>query len=197
LIAAFLANPTEEIIFYVTYVALLLSEFIGAAILPRLRQRGGVKTTSDRGSRGIIFFGLVLAIFIGFEFANRGIALLPNYFFYIGIALMILGIIIRQWAIATLGRFFALTVRITEDHKVVSNGPYRLVRHPSYTGLLLSFCGLALALESWGALLVILLVYAIVIGYRMSVEEKLLEAQLGDDYRAYMKRTKRLIPYIY
>lgn len=109
---------------------------------------------------------------------------------------MIAGICIRQWAIATLGQFFSQSVRITEDHRVVSNGPYRLVRHPSYTGLMMAFSGLALALESWGALIVILVVCGIVFGYRIRVEEKLLKSQLGDAYSEYMARTKRLIPYL-
>jgi protein-S-isoprenylcysteine O-methyltransferase Ste14 len=183
-------------IFYVVYFTWVLSEFVGAGLLPKLRQKAGVASESDRGSRTAIFAGVFIAIFIGFWFAYSGVALLPGYFFYVGIALMLLGIAIRQWAIVTLGRFFSLSVRIAEDHKVVSNGPYRLVRHPSYTGALITFIGVALALESWGALIVIFVMFGLVYGYRISVEEKTLQTQLGDEYRSYMKKTKRLIPFL-
>ena len=89
-----------------------------------------------------------------------------------------------------------MTVRVAEDHRVIDKGPYRLVRHPSYSGVLITFIGLSLAVQSLGALLVLLSVFVVSYGYRMRVEEKALLAELGEDYSNYMKRTKRLIPYI-
>ncbi len=112
-----------------------------------------------------------------------------------GIFLIIVGVVIRQWAIAVLGRFFSLTVRVAEDHRVVDKGPYRLVRHP-YTGIMITFTGLGLAVQSWPAVLVLLLVFAVAYGYRMHVEEATLAFQLGEQYVAYTRRTKRLIPYL-
>jgi len=109
---------------------------------------------------------------------------------------MFLGVLVRQYAIAILGRFFSLTVQISEDHKVVEKGPYRLIRHPSYTGILITFIGLGLAVQSWGAVLVLLLFFGISFGYRMRVEERTLLSGLGRDYASYMKRTKRLIPFL-
>ena len=82
---------------------------------------------------------------------------------------MFLGVLVRQYAIAIIGRFFSLTVQIAEDHMVVEKGPYRLIRHPSYTGILITFMGLGLAVQSWGAVLVLLLFFGISFGYRMSV----------------------------
>ncbi|TMI39062.1 isoprenylcysteine carboxylmethyltransferase family protein, partial [Candidatus Bathyarchaeota archaeon] len=125
-----------------------------------------------------------------------GTGQLPDWVFYPGIFLMLLGIVIRQYAIAVLGRFFSLTVRVAEDHKVVDRGPYKLVRHPSYTGVLVTFLGLGLAVQSWAAILTLLIVFTVAYGYRMRVEEKTLISQLGEDYLNYMKRTKRLIPYL-
>ena len=78
----------------------------------------------------------------------------------------------------------------------MDNGPYKLIRHPSYTGGLLILIGLGLALQSWGAVLITLLILSLAYGYRIHVEEKLLVTELGDEYIDYMKRTKRLIPYI-
>ena len=109
---------------------------------------------------------------------------------------MILGIVIRQWSIAVLGRFFSGTVGTQKGQKVVKNGPYKLVRHPSYTGLLLTLLGIGLALQSWGSVIVMILGFVCTFGYRIRVEEKLLVSQLGDEYIQYMKKIKRLIPYI-
>src|SRR2546426_9294116 len=109
---------------------------------------------------------------------------------------MLLGVLVRQWAIAVLGRFFSLTVRVATDHQVVTRGPYKLVRHPSYTGVLITFIGLGLAVQSLGALLVLVLFFGISFGYRMLVEERALLSGLGQDYASYMKRTKRLIPFL-
>ncbi len=150
----------------------------------------------DRGSGGLIFFSVFATIFIAFSLGYSGTAPLPGWVFYPGIILILLGIMIRQWAIAVLGRFFSLTVSVAEDHKIVQNGPYRLVRHPSYTGALVTFIGLGLAVQSWAAILGLLLVFALAYGYRIRVEERTLSLELGTDYLNYMRRTKRLIPYL-
>ena len=79
----------------------------------------------------------------------------------------------------------------------MDTGPYRYVRHPSYTGALTIFVGLGLALQSWGAVLALLLIFAVVWGYRIHVEEGVLISQLGEAYVSYARRTKRLIPYVF
>lgn len=145
----------------------------------------------------LIFLGFFVAIPVVFSFGYSGLAGLPDWTFYPGIFLVLLGVLVRQWAIAVLGRFFSLTVRVAEDHRVVDRGPYRLVRHPSYTGALIALVGLSLAVQSWGALLVTLVVFGAAFGYRIRVEERALISQLGDDYVSYMKRTKRLIPFLF
>ena len=150
----------------------------------------------DRGSGALVILTVFISISIAFAFGYAGVGMLPDWVFYLGIFLMLLGVLVRQYAIAILGRFFSLTVQIAEDHKVVEKGPYRLVRHPSYTGVLITFIGLGLAVQSWGALLVLLGVFSVSFGYRMWVEERTLLSELGEDYASYMKRTKRLIPFI-
>jgi len=172
------------------------SEIFGAALVPRLRRHGATRVRRDRGSRVLITATIFLSIVIAFYFGYGGIGALPDWIFYIGIFLMFLGVLVRQYAIAILGRFFSLTVQISEDHKVVEKGPYRLIRHPSYTGILITFIGLGLAVQSWGAVLVLLLFFGISFEYRMRVEERTLLSGLGRDYASYMKRTKRLIPFL-
>jgi protein-S-isoprenylcysteine O-methyltransferase Ste14 len=172
------------------------SEIFGAALVPRLRQRGSTRVKRDRGSRALITVSIFISVLIAFYFGYGGVGALPDWIFYVGIFLMLLGVLVRQYAIAILGRFFSLSVQISEDHKVVDNGPYRLVRHPSYTGILITFIGLCLAVQSLAALLVLLLFFGISFGYRMYVEERTLLSALGQDYASYMKRTKRLIPFL-
>ena len=72
--------------------------------------------------------------------------------FIVGLVLMAAGVFIRQWAIVVLGRFFTADVRVRSGQTVVSRGPYRWVRHPSYSGLIVFFLGLGLALSSWASL---------------------------------------------
>ena len=184
------------VLFDFTYFVWIASELFGSVLIPRLRQRGATRVKRDRGSAALIILTVFLSISIAFYFGYSGIGLLADWVFYLGIFLMLLGVVVRQWAIAVLGRFFSLTVRVAEDHRVVEKGPYRFVRHPSYTGALITFIGLALAVQSAGALLVLLAVFSLSYGYRMRVEEKTLLAELGQDYASYMKRTKRLIPFV-
>jgi protein-S-isoprenylcysteine O-methyltransferase len=183
-------------IFDTTYFVWFASEIIGALLIPRLRGRGATRVRRDRGSEALILLTVWISLGIALSFGYGGVGPLPDWVFYLGIFLMLLGIGVRQWAIAVLGRFFSLNVRVVEDHQVVDKGPYRWVRHPSYTGVLITFIGLSLAVQSLGALLVLLGVFIVSFGYRIRVEEKTLRSELGDDYASYMKRTKRIIPYL-
>lgn len=185
-----------NLLYNIVVILWILSEIVGGRIVPALRRRGTKIARRDRGSVLLIVGGIFLSIIIAFLFASNGIAMLPGWVSYVGIALMVAGIIVRQWAIAVLGRYFSPVVGIQEGQKVVKTGPYRLVRHPSYTGALMIIVGVGLALQSWGAVLVLLLVFSITFGYRIRMEEKVLVSELGDEYTQYMKTTKRIIPYI-
>src|SRR2546429_2220636 len=185
------ASGLGLVLFDTAYFVWIASELFGAVLVPRLRRRGATRVKRDRGSGALIIFTVFISIILAFSFGYAGIGMLPDWAFYLGFFLMFLGILVRQWAIAVLGRFFSLTVRIAEDHRVVEKRPYRLGRHPSYTGGLITFIGLALAVQSLGALLVLLGVVSISYGYRMRVEEEALLLELGEDYANYMKRTKR------
>jgi len=190
------ASGLGLVLFDFTIFVWVASEIFGAGLVPRLRQRGATRLKRDRGSRALITVSIFISVLIAFYFGYGGVGALPDWIFYMGIFLMFSGVMVRQYAIAILGRFFSLSVQLAEDHRVVDKGPYRLVRHPSYTGILITFAGLGLAVQSLGALLVLLLFFGISFGYRMYVEERTLLSGLGQDYASYMKRTKRLIPFI-
>jgi len=190
------ASGLGLVLFDFTIFVWVASEIFGAGLVPRLRQRGATRVKRDRGSRALISVSIFMSVLIAFYFGYGGVGALPDWIFYMGIFLMLSGVMVRQYAIAILGRFFSLSVQLSEDHRVVDKGPYRLVRHPSYTGILITFAGLGLAVQSLGALLALLLFFGISFGYRMYVEERTLLSGLGQDYASYMKRTKRLIPFI-
>jgi Putative protein-S-isoprenylcysteine methyltransferase len=183
-------------IFYVVYALWLFSELVIGGIIPRSRRRGAPIIYEDKSSRSLIALSTFLSLTIAFLFASSGIASLPTGAFYIGIGLMVAGILLRQWSIAVLGRYFSRTVGVQEGQVVVDRGPYRLVRHPAYTGSLLTIVGLGFVLQSWGAVLVLIAFFGVAFGYRIHVEEGVLTSKLGDEYVAYTKRTKRLIPYV-
>jgi protein-S-isoprenylcysteine O-methyltransferase Ste14 len=156
--------------------------------------------TRDRGSF-LVVFG---SIFLGFTIANALASSVPGAtiqgarvaVFGVGLALMALGIALRFYAVIVLGRFFTPVVMVGSDQHVVDTGPYRWIRHPSYTGLLVTITGVLVASTNWLALVGILPILAGLL-YRIRVEEQALEEELGEPYRSYMQRTKRLLPFVY
>jgi protein-S-isoprenylcysteine O-methyltransferase Ste14 len=112
----------------------------------------------------------------------------------LGVSIIAAGAALRIWAVVTLGRFFKITVTIQPDHHVVDIGPYRHLRHPSYTGLLLIFAGVGIAFGNWLSVLALVAFPLAGILIRIRVEEAALTAALGESYAAYAARTDRLIP---
>jgi protein-S-isoprenylcysteine O-methyltransferase Ste14 len=133
----------------------------------------------------------LLAVFVG---GAGQILFVSPYLGYFGCLVMVGGMALRWAAIATLNKQFTVKVAIVEGHRIIDTGLYRLVRHPSYLGGLITFIGLGLAWENWICLLIILAVRLPATYYRISVEEKVLVAHFGEEYSAYRNRTKGLIP---
>jgi protein-S-isoprenylcysteine O-methyltransferase len=164
------------------------------------RAAAGAARVQDRGSLTLLWVVIVASVTLAFNLAY----LLPAAAMNAGPVLQILGIMlfaaglaIRWYAIVRLGRFFTVNVAIAADHRLIDTGPYRLVRHPSYTGALMAFVGLGLCLGNWASLAAIVVPIVLVFLRRMHIEEAALLQAFGDQYRDYMRRTKRLIPAIY
>lgn len=175
----------------------LLSEIL-LSLTCRSRSKTG--TRQDRSTLGIIWLVIAVSITAGVLVAqNFRAAALPHgrIIASAGVVLFVAGLLLRWWAIITLGRFFTVDVTIEKDHELVERGPFRIVRHPSYTGVLLAFVGLASSLCNWAALLVILVPIGAAFIHRMNVEEDALSRALGTSYAEYMTRTKRLVPFVY
>ncbi len=109
---------------------------------------------------------------------------------------MLAGVAFRWYSISILGKYFTTVITIQPGHTVVENGPYRWIRHPTYSGALLTILGLGAALGNWFSLATVMLAAIIGYSYRIYVEERALVESLGDPYREYMQRTKRIIPFV-
>jgi protein-S-isoprenylcysteine O-methyltransferase len=114
-----------------------------------------------------------------------------------GLVCMAVGLAVRAWAMATLGRHYTRTLRTLDEQQVVDRGPYRFVRHPGYTGSILVWLGYALALGNWIATAITVVLLTAVYLWRMNAEEALLQRSFGDRYADYQLRTKRLLPFVY
>lgn len=112
-------------------------------------------------------------------------------------AALILGLAVRWTAVVVLGRYFSVHVTIQDGHELVDRGPYRWVRHPAYSGILICFLGLGIASGNWLGLALATVPPSIVVLERIRVEEAALTAALGERYRAYCARTRRLVPGVY
>jgi protein-S-isoprenylcysteine O-methyltransferase Ste14 len=166
---------------------------LGLRVRERLQGRGGA--ARDRATRVLIAVTLGIAVAVAAVAASRGTGpRIAGPYRAAGLIVMWLGLAIRVWAIATLGRAFRTTVEVDPGQAVVSSGPYRWVRHPSYSGLLLIVTGCGLAAGNWLALAVCAVLPLPALLRRIQVEEAELTGVLGDRYRAYQAQTKRLVP---
>jgi len=190
------AAPTALVVaFWVVFYAWVGSElWIGY----RRRPTAGA-AKQDFGSRFVVIgsvWGTVTAgIGLAFSFPDAAIKSGRTALFVFGMILMLAGMALRWYSIRVLGSSFTVDVATRPGQEVMQSGPYRWVRHPSYTGSLLTLLGVLLCclnLASLAAIVIVAAGYA----YRIRVEERALATDLGPPYREYMRRTKRLIPFL-
>ena len=148
----------------------------------------------DKGSYWIILLIVWGSIFVSFLARALKLGVFHNDAQYIGLALMVAGVALREWAVLSLGRFFAVSVTIYSDQTLVRCGPYRWLRHPAYAGSILTLGGFPLALGTWAAGALVLVLSLTGYLYRVRIEEKTLCEAFGDEYREYMQHTWRLFP---
>jgi protein-S-isoprenylcysteine O-methyltransferase Ste14 len=188
------------------YVVVLLGVFVWTFVREDRLVRRAVKASTsgdapaDRGSiyavivlQGLGFFAAFLAGWIAppwARFANQREA------FWIGLAILIAGAVLRRICFRALGESFTGEVRVRPGQHVVTNGPYRWVRHPSYSAGILLAIGIGVTLGTWLGAVAAGALTLIGYAYRVSVEERALLHGLGDSYRDYMMHTKRFIPFV-
>jgi protein-S-isoprenylcysteine O-methyltransferase len=166
-------------------------------ISTRLRTKGD--SGRDAGTLKFVLTAAYASIGVASFLALRGDGVLaqPTLAGQVGLAAIVLGIALRAYAILTLRRFFTVNVTLQEGHRLIRTGPYRFVRHPAYTGTLLSFYGLALALENTLAAVILVVPITIAFAMRMRVEEAVLRNAFPNEYSEYERATRRLVPFIY
>jgi protein-S-isoprenylcysteine O-methyltransferase Ste14 len=192
----FLHHPVLTGVWCATYALWIIPEIL-------LSQRRLEKDAQnvDRGSKAVVIVALNLGIVLGFLAAD----FVPSLFvgphwktvFAAGIAVWLGGIAFRWYSIRALGRFFTTDVAISRGQHVVEQGPYRWLRHPSYLGGLLALAGFGMTLTNWLAMVLPVCCLAAGYVYRIPIEEQALVRGLGPDYSDYMRRTWRLIPYVF
>jgi protein-S-isoprenylcysteine O-methyltransferase Ste14 len=164
------------------------------------QQRRAEATKTDKGSYRLLLAGAAIGVvlLVSAPTIAPAAAIRPNpVAFAIGIAVFLAGFGMRRWSEMTLGRYFTFQVMTSADQPVITSGPYRFVRHPGYTGVLLVVVGSGLVAGNWLGLGGWTLLVAVPLLYRIHVEEIALLAALGDRYRAYAAHHKRLVPLIW
>lgn len=178
-------------IFGIVLAGWLVSEVLNAVFSLIVLRHGERR---DRGSYLIVYAAIVFAILGSYFLRAASLFVLPTILQYIGILLMGSGVFIREWAIITLGRAFSPTVIIKTDQQLVTRGLYHWLRHPSYTGILLTLAGLPLALGTLPGLILTVVVTWVAFSYRVRVEEQALLSAFGVEYSEYIKRTWKFFP---
>jgi protein-S-isoprenylcysteine O-methyltransferase Ste14 len=156
----------------------------------------------DRGSTRLIGKTFIIAILVliaapalnAFQIGplSRGVAV-----GWAGIGFMLGGLALRWWSNRTLGRFYTSTLRVAEGQRIIRQGPYKILRHPGYSGVLLMWVGAGFATLNWVAVTVIMLAMGLSYHYRIVSEEAMLMTTFGEQYQTYKAHTWRLLPFVY
>ena len=180
----------------------------GEIWLMRSRLSGDASRRADRGSLQMLIAIILVSAGVAWAVKRRvpqgGFDALLGFdasamaaTYWLGFALFAAGLALRWYSMIYLGRLFTFDVNVAADHQVIDSGPYRLIRHPSYTGALMAYLGLGLCGGNLAALLVLITPIAFAFLRRIVIEEAALTAALGSRYVDYAHRTRRLIPFVY
>jgi protein-S-isoprenylcysteine O-methyltransferase Ste14 len=182
------------LLWYVVYYGWILFEVF---IAIRMRTGKDAGSVQDRGTQALLWI-VIFASMTACEFIRRLLAPnMPAAASIAGIIVLIAGLAVRCIAIITLGKAFSANVAIKSAQSIQRTGIYSVLRHPSYSGLLLIFLGIGLHSRNWQGLAVAFLPSTVALLYRIRIEEAVLNTTFGPDYAAYSRATKRLIPGLY
>jgi protein-S-isoprenylcysteine O-methyltransferase len=154
------------------------------------------KSTLSLGvAYGVCGLGLLAAPLLNYF----GIGVLPGTAIlgWVGVVIAAGGIALRLWANQVLGQFYTRTLKVTESQTIVQAGPYGLIRHPGYAGMIVMWVGAGLAVTNWLMALLIMVVMFSVYAYRIQSEEAMMAASYGAQYAEYQHHTRKLIPFLY
>jgi protein-S-isoprenylcysteine O-methyltransferase Ste14 len=173
--------------------------FSAGELVQAFRSRRGATRVDLRAEAllRLMLFGSIVMFPLGKAVAPGAVIGGGVFLFALGLVVGWAGALLRWWSFAALGGYFTVVVQTSADQPVIDRGPYRILRHPSYTGLLLMFAGVGVmagnGVSAAGA--VILLLIALI--HRIRIEERALNAALGDRYREFAASRARLIPFVW
>ena len=190
---------------WVAKAIVLVSTIVMVVIrAPHGRRSRGMKVVNNRKGRletGLLTFAW-FAFFLPLvwiatpllAFADYPLRPIP---FIVGVLFLALGLWLFYWSHADLGTNWSVTLQVRERHRLITHGIYRRVRHPMYLALFLYSLGQALALPNWVAGPSYLVTFGLLFAFRLRDEERMMIDEFGDEYVAYMGKTKRLVPGIW
>lgn len=182
-----------RVVFGISVAAFLVGE-----LSQTLTRRRGARIADLPGEVvfRIAFFAGILMMPLGRSLAP-GAGLPGPGVFVIGATIGWLGLLLRWWSFATLGSYFTTVVMTSPDQPVVDRGPYRILRHPSYTGLLAAVLGVGLMLGNWAGAAASFLVILLALVWRLRREERALVEALGSAYLEFVRDRARLVPFVW
>lgn len=182
----------ETLVFWVLLIGVYAAVILLGPARVRWVERHAMRKRRKELSNWLLILALAAAILIGY----LRVGVLPHWLFYPGEVLFVLGYAFTGYSIRVLGRYYSTYVDVLPDHAVVERGPYRFIRHPNYLGQMVGAVGLGIALQSWVALLVLVIAGGSYFAYRIRNEETFLVAEIGEEYARYLTKTKRVIPFV-
>lgn len=185
-----------------TIVLIVVVLFPVSEIVLAVFKRAHARAASvrDRGTIGLLWIVIAVSICAAsaLQWVTAAAMRVPaTGLELLGLGLMAIGLIVRWAAVFTLGRFFTVNVAIQKDHALVDTGVYSHIRHPAYSGLLVTFLGLGVLSANWLSLAALIIPITVAFVRRIAVEEGALRDALGATYDGYCSRTKRLVPGVY
>lgn len=191
-------HPTVKNVFQILFSIVLITEFaILFFTVWNNRKTSGKKTVKDRGSMLFMMAGYWVAIFLNPICIHRFPLVLSLNLFWLGAVFVLLGVSVRVYSVWTLKKFFTLNVQVGSQQEIIKRGPYKRIRHPAYTGSILTLIGVALSFRSPLGMIATAIIVAAIYGYRIKIEEKVLAENFGEAYKGYERDTWRLVPYIW
>ena len=189
-----LINYPEAVLFWIVFVWIFFLETLHSGILT-----GAPGNKQDAGTLRLINVAGNITLILAFALAFSPwlVVPFPRLSLGIGIALLIIGSLLRRYCFRILGKYLTPAVTVTPDQPIIEKGLYRWVRHPSYTAGFLVYFGIGFALGSWLSIIIFVIFIVAVYSRRVQAEEAAMLKTLGEPYRAYMARTRRFIPFIF
>lgn len=166
-------------------------------LIRRMRSSRG-EHRADRGTLAMLWIVILAGNFSAVWITNRVHVPISTHAMvsWAGLAVIVAGVILRLRIIASLGRHFTVDVAIRKDHVLKTDGVYAYVRHPSYSASLLSFLGFGLSLNNWLSVALAFVPVLTAFLVRIRIEEKVLTGHFGEEYTAYKRKTRALIPFV-